>query len=244
MNYVVKLIRKAVLGYRASGEDYISYLKNRGCSIGENVVIFSPNTTTIDASRPVLLEIGNQVRITGGVTILTHDFSYCVCRPVFHDVVNDRSRVTHIGNNVFIGMNAVILPGTWIGDNSIIGAGAIVSKSYPDNSVIAGNPAKQVDTLENFYAKRKSSAVEDAIGYCNIFRKKMNRDPLPKEMGEYYWLFLPRGKEQIGKENISISLSGDNNEEILNDFLNSKPLFESFEQFLEVADEANVKDGN
>lgn len=66
MNFVIKLIRKAVLGYRASGEDYINYLRDRGCSIGENVVIFSPNTTTIDVSRPVLLEIGNQVRITGG----------------------------------------------------------------------------------------------------------------------------------------------------------------------------------
>lgn len=244
MNFVVKLIRKAVLGYRASGEDYINYLRDRGCSIGENVVIFSPNTTTIDASRPVLLEIGNQVRITGGVTILTHDFSYSVCRPVFHDVVNDRSRITHIGNNVFIGMNAVILPGTWIGDNSIIGAGAVVSKSYPDNSIIAGNPAKQVDTLENYYAKRKSSAVEDAISYCNVFRKKMNRDPLPKEMGEYYWLFLPREELQLENNRINIRMSGDSYDDILNDFKNSKPVFDNYELFLEAADEAKLKNEN
>ncbi len=243
MNYFVKLIRKAVLGYRASGEDYTSYLKNKGCSIGDNIVIFSSNTTTIDASRPVLLEIGNQVRITGGVTILTHDFSYSVCRPVFHDVVNDRSRVTHIGNNVFIGMNATILPGAWIGDNSIIGAGAVVSKRFPDNAVIAGNPAKQVDTLENYYIKRKNSAVEDAIAYCKVFRKKMNRDPLPKEMGEFYWLFMPRDEVQLKENKISIRLSGDSYDEILHDFIESTPIFDNFEQFL-AAFEAKTKDGN
>lgn len=231
-----KLIRRVLLGFRSSSEEYIKYLKNSGCSIGENVIIYSPNTTTIDATRPVLLEIGDSVRITAGVIILTHDFSYSVCRQVYHDVVNDHSRVTHIGNNCFIGMNSIILPGTYIGDNCIVGAGSVVSKTFPDNSVIAGNPARQIDTLENYYNKRKQSAIQDAINYCNTFRAKKKRNPSIKEMGNYCWLFLPRKKELLYENKLDMSMSGDNTDEILEDFLSSKPYFTSFEEFLIEAD--------
>lgn len=47
-----------------------------------------------------------------------------------------------IGENTFVGMNCIILKGTTIGKNCIIGAGSVVHGSYPDNCVIAGNPAK------------------------------------------------------------------------------------------------------
>jgi len=52
-----------------------------------------------------------------------------------------------IGNNVWIGMNSVILPGVKIGDNVIIGAGSVVTKDLPNNCVAAGNPAKVIKKL-------------------------------------------------------------------------------------------------
>ncbi len=48
----------------------------------------------------------------------------------------------HIGNNVWIGANSVILPGVNIGDNSVIGAGSIVTKDIPSNVVAVGNPCR------------------------------------------------------------------------------------------------------
>lgn len=52
-----------------------------------------------------------------------------------------------VGNNVWIGSRATILRGVCIGDNSVIGAGAVVTKSVPPNVVVAGNPARIIKTL-------------------------------------------------------------------------------------------------
>lgn len=53
-----------------------------------------------------------------------------------------KSRPVKIGNNVWIGMNAIILKGVTIGDNSVVAAGAVVTKDVPPNTVVAGNPAR------------------------------------------------------------------------------------------------------
>ena len=55
----------------------------------------------------------------------------------------------YIGANCFIGIASIILPGVHIGNNCIVGTGAVVTKDFPDNSIIAGNPAKRIK--ENTY---------------------------------------------------------------------------------------------
>jgi len=52
-----------------------------------------------------------------------------------------------IGDNVWIGMNAVILKGVTIGENSVVAAGAVVTKSVEPNAIVAGNPAQVVKTF-------------------------------------------------------------------------------------------------
>jgi maltose O-acetyltransferase len=54
-----------------------------------------------------------------------------------------------IGNNVWIGGNAVICPGVILGNNVVVAAGAVVTKSFPNDLVIAGNPAKIIKTINN-----------------------------------------------------------------------------------------------
>ena len=58
-----------------------------------------------------------------------------------------------VGENVFIGMRSIILPGTVIGDNVIIGAGSLVKGTIPSNTVWAGIPARQIQSIEEFSEK-------------------------------------------------------------------------------------------
>jgi len=71
--------------------------------------------------------------VTFGATVLAHDW------------VNSRDRDVHIGNNCFIGANAIVLPGVTIGDQCIVAAASVVARDVPSGSLVAGNPARVVE---------------------------------------------------------------------------------------------------
>ena len=65
-----------------------------------------------------------------------------------------------IKNNVYVGNNALIMPGVVIGNNVIVAAGSVVTKSIPDNSIVGGNPAKIIGVFEDFERKMKSKNLK------------------------------------------------------------------------------------
>lgn len=84
------------------------------------------------------IEIGRNAKI--GPYVVIHDTAY-------HEVdegVGARTDKIVIGDNVWIGRGAMILPGVTIGDHSVVGAGSVVTKSVPDKTVVAGNPARVI----------------------------------------------------------------------------------------------------
>ena len=65
-----------------------------------------------------------------------------------------------IGDNVFVGMNVTILPGTTVGNGTIIGSGSVVKGTIPDNVVVAGNPAKVIETVQEYCLKIRESKIK------------------------------------------------------------------------------------
>lgn len=211
-------------------DEYLDYLRSLGISIGKGTHAFTTNII-IDTQRPWMLSIGEYCKITHGVIILQHDYSRSVLRRVYGDVVGE-SKKTIIGNNVFIGMNSIILMGANIGDNVIIGAGSVVSGYVPSNVVVAGNPAKVIRTLEDHYNIRKKKYIEEAKEQALIYYENKGEFPSIEEMGSFFPLYLNRSKDELQRNNIRTSLSGDCEEEIIEEFLNSQPIFNNYETFL------------
>ena len=85
------------------------------------------------------IHIGNKVMIRPNVTICTTGHPVY---PAYREMAAHYSLPIHIGNNVWIGAHSVILPGVTIGDNSVIGAGSIVTRDIPANVVAVGNPCR------------------------------------------------------------------------------------------------------
>mgnify|MGYP002869291832 CR=1 FL=1 len=207
------------------------YLREKGVRIGGGTIFHDANNTTVATQRPWMISIGKYCKITGGVVILDHDYSRSVLRMRYGDILGE-CRKTEIGDNVFIGLNSIILMGTHIGNNVIVGAGSVVSGTFPDDVVIAGNPAKIICTLEELYEKRKKRYVEEGKLYAREFYLRYNRIPTVKEMGPFFPLFLERSKEALAKNNVWTKWNGDDEASIIESFMNSKPQFANYKVFL------------
>lgn len=139
---------------------YIRLLKKLGLNIGKPIYI--DYTAYIDSADYSLITIKDNVVISRKVSILTHDYSPA---RAFYAVegVQNFTRVlkeVYIGENSFIGMNSIILPGSHIGKNCIIGAGSVIKGDIADNSVYVGNPAKRICSIEDIYEKYKNYKKE------------------------------------------------------------------------------------
>lgn len=118
------------------------------------------NTTIMDRKVPLyanLIRIGNNVKIASNVKFVTHDTSFRMLNlhpDLDNKIFTERLGCIEIGNNVFIGTGTTILYNVKVGSNVIIGSNSLINKDIPDNVVVAGVPAKKIDSFENFVEKR------------------------------------------------------------------------------------------
>ena len=100
--------------------------------LGEGTVISFG--ARLDKVNPSGIRIGKYSVVTFGAAVLTHDW------------VNQCDRDVCIGDNCFIGAHSIILPGVTIGDHCIVAAASVVARDVPTGSLVAGNPARVVET--------------------------------------------------------------------------------------------------
>ena len=130
---------------RMNGEIPTNVLKKRGLIVGDN--FNRQQGCFIDPTHCFLISIGNNVTFSIRVCLLAHDAS------TKNFLGYTKIGKIEIGDNVFVGANATILPGVAIGNNSIVGANSVVTKDIPENVVAAGNPAHVICSLEEYLKK-------------------------------------------------------------------------------------------
>lgn len=177
------------------------------------------------------MEIGDNCTFLENFTLLTHDFVTKVFRNKYGEFLNSSGKVT-IGNNVFFTRNCTVLKGVSIGDNCIIGYGSVVMKNIPDNSVVAGCPAKVICTLDEYYEKRKVKCVEEAFEYARSIEERFNRKPVPEDFWEEFPLFV--SGNEVDKYP-SLPYRKQLRDKYTQWSMNHKAKFSSFEDFLKAA---------
>ena len=134
----------------------VIYARTLGVQIGDDCQIIG-FSRSLFGSEPYLVKIGNHVSVAAGVRFITHDGTVWVYRQkqptidIFAPIV--------VGNNVLIGLNAIIMSGVTIGDNCVIGAGALVTKDVPSGHIAVGMPARALKTIDEYWEVIKDKTV-------------------------------------------------------------------------------------
>lgn len=141
----------------------LAIAKENGMTIEEGVTVMGDVNF---GSEPYLITLRRKCRITNGVIFITHDGGTWAFRhrwDEYKDVIK-YGRI-EVGAESFIGARSIIMPGVKIGHNCVVGAGSVVTKDIPDESVVCGVPAKVVCTTKEYAEKCKIAMEAELPGF-------------------------------------------------------------------------------
>ena len=137
-------------------DEYAEYLRRHGSfyAMGEKCSILTSTVFT----DPAYVRLGNNVQF-GSCCVLGHNGVVKMLNRAY-GVKLDSVGKSDFRDNVFIGYGCIILPGITIGPNAIVGAGSVVTRDVPPNSVVVGAPARQIATVDEFIKKLEAKTSE------------------------------------------------------------------------------------
>ncbi len=174
---MLKLLKKVARRFIDRDESFNKKLRRLGAIVGNNVQIVDRGSLLFEPWVAYLIEIHDNVIVAAGVRFVNHDSSYS---NLFDDLPVKYGKII-IGENTYIGVNCVILPGVEIGRNSLIGAGTLVNKSIPENSIAVGNPVRVIGNVEEGkekYLKSIENARDPLVDFIDLggsFSQMKNR---------------------------------------------------------------------
>jgi len=129
-------------GFKMRDGAKIRVRKGAKCLIGKNCSI---NSNNMIACRDYI-RIGDNVQLSPNVQIYDHDHDYKAAGGISANKY--KTSPIEIGNNVWVGANTIILRGSKVGNNCVIGSGSIIKGKYPDNSVIVQRRKTEISLIE------------------------------------------------------------------------------------------------
>lgn len=178
---------------KRNSQSYIKYLRSKGVKIGEDCQIRGQRTFGIDLQRAHLITIGDHVMFHFNNHLICHDGVAQLFREKYHDYLPSNGHIT-IGNNVKFARNVTVLKGVTIGDNCFIGFGATVTHDIPANSVAVGTPAKVICSIDDYYERRKTEALQESFEFARGIVSRYHRRPVPEDFTESFVWFV-NGKD-------------------------------------------------
>lgn len=151
---MIKRIWRKIYRFVLIRRNPVAYAKKIGVNGFENGRIYGDVSW---GTEPWLITIGKNCHITAGVAFITHDGGTLLFRDRVPDL--EITKPITLGDNVYIGSYTIVLPGVHIGSNVVIGAGAVVSRDIPDNSVAVGTPAKVIKTCDEYFEKIQKESL-------------------------------------------------------------------------------------
>ncbi|MEY8396463.1 acyltransferase [Lachnospiraceae bacterium 45-P1] len=130
-------------------------------SVGESVH-FQPRLVPL---YPELIKLHSNIMVSAKVRFITHDASFVVLNKLGKGKFPEKIGCIEVMDNVYIGYNATIMPNVKIGENVIIGAGALVAKDLEPNGVYVGIPAKRICSFDNYISRNCECANNPGGGY-------------------------------------------------------------------------------
>jgi maltose O-acetyltransferase len=140
---------------RLRGQLNVDRLVARGLQIGDGTFVASD--AYLDPGHPWLISIGHDSGLSPRAIVMVHDAS--MRRHIDHTLIAP----VVIGDRVFVGAGAIILPGTRIGDDSVIAAGAVVRGDIPPWSMVVGNPGKVVSDVRSVADWHRQAAAHGPV---------------------------------------------------------------------------------
>ena len=180
---------------RKSSSKRMKYLKSHHvfAYIGEN-------STFMGRIVPLysrLIKIGSNVRISSKVSFICHDTIHIMLNRRHNELFQENIGCIEIGDNVFVGAGTTILYNVKVGSNVIIGAGSLVNKDIPDNSVVAGVPARVIGSLDDYISNRRLN---------DYYPKELapRREAIKPELEKWCWEQFYRKRDSCNSLSMNI----------------------------------------